>query len=387
LAHLETAARDAGAHVELTRNQRAQDPADRRDQALFRDGRHEQAIRGYAARERVHIDSEHARAEDHALDAAHNDRQARKTAIVIAQTSNEHLDELNARAQAIRHQHRELEPEALPLPGRPYQLHPGDEVQIRRTIALPGFGQLRNGTTANLLGIDVDADTAALRLPDGQTITLDRDQAVHADLRLAYVQHPFPAQGQTTDTAHLIIGEHTTQEGSYVALTRAHEQTHIHAAHTPDESPDTDRLQALAERMSRTEPDLPSIRTPLAHETAITSDQAQTGISPERDAVAPQLADEPTAASAPLPGEPDTRVSAARGVDADETATELDAHDRAQIQLEPVVSHMLGLAREREANEVLKGQLRRTWPRGRDLTTPERTNEPVERGYDTGWEP
>jgi ATP-dependent exoDNAse (exonuclease V) alpha subunit len=101
--HLDLAARRAGAHGGLTRNQRARDPADRRDQALFREGRHEQAIRGYAARDRVHITSEQSHAEDHALDAAHADRAADKTTIVIAQTSNEHLDELNARAQAIRH--------------------------------------------------------------------------------------------------------------------------------------------------------------------------------------------------------------------------------------------------------------------------------------------
>ena len=146
--HLEVAARHAGAHVELTRNQRAQDPADRRDQALFRDGRHEQAIRGYAARDRVHMTSEQSHAENRALDGAHADCAAGKTTIVIAQTSNEHLDELNARAQAIRHQHRQLGPQSLPLPGRPYALHPSDDVQIRRTIRHPEHGALRNGAIA-----------------------------------------------------------------------------------------------------------------------------------------------------------------------------------------------------------------------------------------------
>ncbi len=48
-----------------------------------------------------------------------------KLTIVIAHTSGEHLDELNARAQAIRHQHGELGPESLPVTGRPYQLHGG----------------------------------------------------------------------------------------------------------------------------------------------------------------------------------------------------------------------------------------------------------------------
>jgi hypothetical protein len=132
-------------HVELTRNQRARDPADRRDQSLFRDGRYEHAIRGYAARDRVHITSEQPHAENQALDAAYADHSAGKATIVIAQTSNEHLDELNARAQAIRIQHGQLGPETLPVPGRPYAVRPGDEIQIRRTIFHPEHGQLRNG--------------------------------------------------------------------------------------------------------------------------------------------------------------------------------------------------------------------------------------------------
>jgi conjugative relaxase-like TrwC/TraI family protein len=175
--HLEHAAGHAGAHVELTRNQRAEDAADRRDQALFRDGRHEHAIRGYAARDRVHITSEQAHAENQALDAAHTDRATGKTTIVIAQTSNEHLDELNARAQAIRRQHHELGRETLPIPGRPYALHPGDEIQIRRTIRRPDHGQLRNGTIAHIGDIDPDNHTVTLQLADEQNVTLDRGQA------------------------------------------------------------------------------------------------------------------------------------------------------------------------------------------------------------------
>jgi hypothetical protein len=103
-------------------------------------------------------------------------------------------------------------------------------------------------------------------------VTMDRTQAERADLRLAYVQHPFPAQGQTTDTAHLIAAEHATREGTYVALTRARQQTHLYTSDAlTGEAPEQDRLQTLAARLSRTEPDLPSIRTPLAHEHTITA--------------------------------------------------------------------------------------------------------------------
>jgi ATP-dependent exoDNAse (exonuclease V) alpha subunit len=268
--HLEAATRAAHSQAVLTRNLRAHDPADRRDQARFRDGHHELAIRGYAARARIHTDGDLTRAEDAALDAAHTDTRNGRTTIVLAQTSNDHLDELNARYQAIRQQHSELGTDAIPAPGRPYTLHPGDQVQIRRSINHPDHGPLRNGTTAIIRDIDPDAKTIGLALPNGQPVNLSVDQADAAQLRLAYVQHPFPAQGITTDTAHLIVSPHATRQGTYVALTRAREETHLYAEHSVDSDRDGDRLQALAERVSRTEPDLPSISIPLEHEHAIT---------------------------------------------------------------------------------------------------------------------
>ncbi len=274
--HLQEAASGSGAYVELTRNQRAQDPADRRDQARFRAGEHEDAIRSYAARERIHLTSDQARAEDLALDAAYTDHEIGKITIVIAQTSNEHLDELNARAQAIRRQHGQLGDDAIDVPGRPYQLHAGDEVQIRRTINHPDHGPLRNGTIASIANADSNLGRLELELRYGERITLDEQQVARADLRLAHVQHPFPAQGQTTDTAHLIVCDHATAEGSYVAITRARDRTDLYAGIEPlDEPDDTDQLRVLAERMSRAEPALPSIRVPLRHETSITIEPDQ----------------------------------------------------------------------------------------------------------------
>ncbi len=273
---IETAARQAGGHAILSRNVRAVLAEDRRDQQRFRDGHTEEALEGYATRGRVHLTAEQALAEDGALSAGQADRRAGRRTLLIAQTSNDQLDALNARAQALRRRDGELTGPGVEVPGRPYALHAGDEVQVRRTLAHPDRATpIHNGTPARIQAVDADRRTVRLGLADGEAVVLDESQLRAADVRLAYVQHPFPAQGQTSDTAHLIVSEHATQEGSYVGLTRARQTTMIYAARSPGQDTDTDTdtgtVAQLAKRMSRTEPEVPSISLPLAHEQQITA--------------------------------------------------------------------------------------------------------------------
>ena len=285
---IEVAAHAHQAHVQLTHNLRAYDPRDARDQRHFRDGDHETALDGYHARGRIHLHDTQPDAEDAALDAAHEDQQAGRRTLVIAQTSNEHLDELNARAQAIRRQDHQLSADSLPLTGRPYQLHAGDDIQLRASIPHPDHGTLRNGTTATITTLNPDTGTAGLTFSNGREVTLTRSQLDQAQARLAYVQHPFPAQGTTTDTTHLIIAEHPTQEGTYVALTRARDHTHLYAATDPLD-PEQPPLPQLAHRVSATEPDLPSIAQPLAHEHTIPPGSTARRPSPQRSSALKEL--------------------------------------------------------------------------------------------------
>ncbi len=269
-SRLEQLADRQESRAELTTNLRARDPDDRRDQRRCRDGEHQQALEGYAARGRLHQAPDQASAERAALEAAHRDRTYGKRTLVITQTSNEHLDELNAHAQALRARDRQLGYNTLKLPGRPYQLRPGDEVQIRHTVTLP-HGPVRNGTTATITEIDPRAGRLSMNLADGRTIAMDRQQAERAHLRLAYVQHPVPAQGVTTDTTHLIVADHATAEGTYVALTRARERTDIHVSEEVLQDGELEPMERLAERVGRGEPDLPSIAVPLAARREIAS--------------------------------------------------------------------------------------------------------------------
>jgi conjugative relaxase-like TrwC/TraI family protein len=273
---IEAAAAEQGGLVELSRIVRAKDAADRRDQARWRAGMHDQALDGYATRGRIHVAKTQRQAEDHALESAHADRQAGRTALVVVQTSNDALDGLNARAQAIRIQDGLLTGEReIALAGRPYGLRAGDEVVLRAASTHPGLGAVRNGTRGTVVDVADDEQHAVLRLADGREAVWDRAQLDAASARLSYVSHTFPAQGQTVDRAHVIAGEHADANGTYVALTRARESTRIYASVerlSPGDEPGgvlSDRqalVEALAGQLGREEVEVPSIAVALAHE-------------------------------------------------------------------------------------------------------------------------
>jgi len=286
---IEHAARQHGGLVELSRIVRAKDAADRRDQALWRAGEHERALHGYAARGRVLIEASQRRAQDRALEAAHSDRQAGKRALVVVQTSNEALDELNARAQALRAQDGLVVAggPAVPLQGRPYGLYAGDEIVLRAASLHPELGAVRNGTRGEVLDV-ADGQRATVRLSDGRQAAWERGQLDAASARLAYVSHTFPAQGQTVDRCHVIADRHADSNGTYVAITRAREQTHLYAsADRLDQPGDADagsrgqQLASLAEQLGRSEPELPSIAVALAHEHQAEVEHAEQSAPPQ----------------------------------------------------------------------------------------------------------
>jgi conjugative relaxase-like TrwC/TraI family protein len=275
--HIEHAASERGGLVELSRIVRARDAADRRDQARWRAGEHHQALEGYAQRGRVLVEDTQRQAEDRALEAAHADRGDGKTTLVVVQTSNERLDGLNARAQALRIQDGQLAGQQVALAGRPYGLRGGDEIVLRAASTHPKLGAVRNGTHGTVVDVDVDGRHATLALSDGRHARWDRDQLDAASARLAYVSHTFPAQGQTVDRAHVIADPLADQNGTYVALTRARERTHLYASvqrlspgdqpHQSGRRPDHRALlEALSEQLGRSTVEAPSIAVALAHE-------------------------------------------------------------------------------------------------------------------------
>jgi conjugative relaxase-like TrwC/TraI family protein len=285
-SEIERTAREQDAFVELSRIVRAQDPADRRDQALWRAGQHEHALTNYAERGLVAIEADQRRLEDRALDAAQADRRAGRETLVVAETSNDQLDALNARAQAIRLQDGEIGADSVPLTGRPYGLRAGDDIVVRAPIQHPDLGSVRNGVSGQVIAVDAAPGIATLRLSDGREAAFDRGTLDAGQVRLAYVSHPFPAQGRTTDTTHVIAGPLSTAEGCYVGLTRARERTHLYASSEQLDLPEgrEQAITVLAERLGHSEPDLPSIHVPLAHEQHVEHEHTRS-TAPERTGI------------------------------------------------------------------------------------------------------
>jgi len=100
------------------------------------------------------------------LEAAHADRREGKTALVVIQTSNEQLDGLNARAQALRAQDGDLGEQEVALAGRPYGLYAGDEIVLRAASTHPELGAVRNGTRGRVLDVADDEQTATVVLSE-----------------------------------------------------------------------------------------------------------------------------------------------------------------------------------------------------------------------------
>jgi len=112
---------------------------------------------------------------------------------VVVQTSNEQLDGLNARAQALRAQ---LGERGVPLQGRPYELRAGDQVVLRAPSQHQQLGPVRNGTRGEVLAVAPEQERARVRLADGREAIFSREQLDAASARLSSSSTLSPPKGR-----------------------------------------------------------------------------------------------------------------------------------------------------------------------------------------------
>ncbi|MGH2763624.1 MAG: AAA family ATPase, partial [Thermoleophilaceae bacterium] len=263
MERIEQASARHGSFVALDRIVRARDPDDKEMQRALRAGDTQRVVANLEGRGRIMIAATRAEAAQIAVELWARLRTEPGGSLVLREGTNDQIDELNAELQAVRQDAGELGDQGAVVAGRPYELHRHDQVVVRAQFEHPGVGMVRNGERGTIVA--VEDDRVLVELGDGQRrgVLLDAEGVCSADLRLAYAQHPNPAQGVTTGHAIDLAGSLSTRRGQYVALTRGRESHRLVTSYEElCVEPGAGReaaWAALAEQMGRDEPEVPSL--------------------------------------------------------------------------------------------------------------------------------
>lgn len=198
-------------------------------------------------------------------DTARQEHPEQRT-VMLTDASNVELDRINALAQERRGQAGELGADRAELPDRPYALAAGDEVIFTAPFYPPGERRVENGTLAEVTSVDGQSEIAVeTRGAHEQKVHVDT--ADFNDMRLAYAQHVYKAQGATVERAFVLTGGwQADRERAYVALSRARERTDIYVSREDlgEQGMDTGAIERLGEAISESHAKQASITTPLA---------------------------------------------------------------------------------------------------------------------------
>jgi ATP-dependent exoDNAse (exonuclease V) alpha subunit len=144
---------------------------------------------------------------------------------------------------------------ALPrveLSDRPYGLRAGDEVIFTAAFYPPGEPRVENGTLGNVASVDGPSEIA-VQTRGALEREVHVDTAESQDMRLAYAQHVYKAQGVTVGRAFVLTGGwQTDREPAYVALRRAREQTDIYVSREDlgEQGMDTGAIERLGDTIA-----------------------------------------------------------------------------------------------------------------------------------------
>ena len=256
--------------AELTEVHRAQHEWERDAWGQLREGRAQQALASYQAHDRLHLADTREQAAERMLADWNQARQEHpgERTLMLTDAPNVELDRINTRAQEHRAQAGELGADRAELPDRPYALAAGDEVIFTALLRQPGAPRVENGTLGRVVSVDGRSEIAVqTRGANEQNVHVDTTE--FHDMRLAYAQHVYKAQGATVDRAFVLTGGwQTDRERAYVALSRARERTDIYVSREDlgEQGMDTGAIERLGEQISESHAKQASITTPLAHQ-------------------------------------------------------------------------------------------------------------------------
>jgi len=260
--------------AELTEVHRAREGWERDAWGQVRSGEAVPALAAYRARDRLQVSDTREEARERMV--GDWDRARREVGeggcVMICDASNSELDRLNAMAQDRRLTAGELGEGRVDLPGRPYGLHAGDEVLLTGALYEPGRERVENGTRARVTR--AHGRRIGLRTVEPQPREVGVDTRRFSEMRLAYAQHVYKAQGATVDRALVLTGGwQTDRESAYVALTRARERTDLYVSREDlgEDGMDDGAIQRLSERIAISRAQQASITRAEASRQASTS--------------------------------------------------------------------------------------------------------------------
>jgi len=220
----------------------------------IRNGEAQRALAQYQAHDRLHVHETREQAGERMVKdwAATTQAHPTERVVMITDASNHELDQLNKMAQYERIQRGDLGQHEVQLPDRPYGLRAGDEVLFTEQHPVAGERRVENGTRGEVLRANDQDQRLLIKTQEPEPRDVEVSPRAYDGLRLAYAQHVYKAQGLTTDRALVLTGGwQTDRETSYVALTRAREQTDIYTSREDlgHAGIDKDALDRLADRV------------------------------------------------------------------------------------------------------------------------------------------
>jgi conjugative relaxase-like TrwC/TraI family protein len=276
--------------AEVTAVHRARHAWEREAWQQVRAGEAQHALASYQAHGRLHIaDTREQAAEGmvQAWDQARLENPAERS-VMLTDASNLELERINALAQERRAKAGELGARSVELPDRPYGLSAGDEVIFTAALYQPGQPRVENGTLGTVTDVSGE-DRVSIDTKGAQERQVQMSTDEFGELRLAYAQHLYKAQGRTVDRSFVLTGGwQTDRERAYVALTRAQERTDIYVSREDlgEQGMDAGAIERLGEAMaeSRTEEASIALREAQAgYESARKSEVGREPLLAERD--------------------------------------------------------------------------------------------------------
>jgi conjugative relaxase-like TrwC/TraI family protein len=248
--------------TELADIHRTDDAGEQKAWRALRAGEPECAMAHYHSLGRLHLADTRDQAAENAVQAweqltgEHDDI---RSVALIADASNQEIDRLNARAQHLRARRGELGHQEIALPNVHYGLRDGDLIAFNAQHRPQGQPRIENGTRGQVTHVHEHGVTLTLD-GSGRRVQLASE---HLDsLRLAYAQHVYRQQGATVNRSIVVTGGwQTSKETAYVEATRARHGTDWYIARDQlgDEGRDADRIKRLAQNMSHSRRQTPSL--------------------------------------------------------------------------------------------------------------------------------